>query len=77
MSDDPNDRGLSCKHLLDSVDASLGRLNTDYIDLDLVGALDLELTPDEVEGLDALYRPRDVIQRLRPRTHAALLAGEG
>ncbi len=33
MSADPNDRGLSRKHILQSVDASLRRLGTDYIDL--------------------------------------------
>lgn len=33
MSDDPNDRGLSRKHLFESVHASLRRLGTDYLDL--------------------------------------------
>ncbi|RMH03474.1 MAG: aldo/keto reductase [Planctomycetota bacterium] len=33
MSDDPNDRGLSRKHLFESVHASLRRLRTDYLDL--------------------------------------------
>jgi aryl-alcohol dehydrogenase-like predicted oxidoreductase len=33
MSEDPNDRGLSRKHLFESVEASLRRLGTDYIDL--------------------------------------------
>ncbi|NPA12874.1 MAG: aldo/keto reductase [Aquificae bacterium] len=33
MSDDPNDRGLSRYHIFKSVDASLKRLNRDYIDL--------------------------------------------
>jgi len=33
MSDNPNDRGLSRKHLMESVHASLGRLRTDYLDL--------------------------------------------
>jgi aryl-alcohol dehydrogenase-like predicted oxidoreductase len=33
MSDDPNDQGLSRKHILKSVDDSLRRLQTDYIDL--------------------------------------------
>lgn len=33
MSDRPNDRGLSRKHLVESVEASLRRLGTDYIDL--------------------------------------------
>lgn len=33
MSEDPNDRGLSRKHLVESVEASLRRLGTDYLDL--------------------------------------------
>jgi len=33
MSDDPNDRGLSRKHLFASIDGSLERLRTDHIDL--------------------------------------------
>lgn len=33
MSDDPNDRGLSRKHLFESLEKSLRRLRTDYVDL--------------------------------------------
>lgn len=33
MSDDPNDRGLSRGHIMNAVDNSLRRLQTDYIDL--------------------------------------------
>lgn len=33
MSEHPNDRGLSRKHIFESVDASLRRLGTDYLDL--------------------------------------------
>lgn len=33
MSDHPNDRGLSRKHIVESVEASLRRLDTDYLDL--------------------------------------------
>ncbi len=33
MSDDPNDRGLSRKHVFESIDGSLRRLKTDYVDL--------------------------------------------
>ena len=33
MSDAPNDRGLSRKHLMASIDGSLRRLGTDYVDL--------------------------------------------
>ena len=33
MSDDPNDRGLSRKHVFESIEGSLCRLKTDYVDL--------------------------------------------
>jgi voltage-dependent potassium channel beta subunit len=33
MSDDINDRGLSRKHIMESIDKSLERLGTDYIDI--------------------------------------------
>ncbi len=33
MSDNPNDRGLSRKHIMESVEASLDRLDTDYLDI--------------------------------------------
>ena len=53
MSDDPNDRGLSRKHLLSSVDASLRRMDTDYIDLLVIHAFDPG-TPIE-ETMEALH----------------------
>lgn len=52
MSDDPNDRGLSRKHVMDAVEASLRRLQTDHIDLWQLHRFDPE-TPLE-ETLDAL-----------------------
>ncbi|WP_127753852.1 aldo/keto reductase [Devosia sp. 1566] len=52
MSQDPNDRGLSRKHIFESVDGSLRRLGTDYIDLYQLHRFDYE-TPLE-ETLDAL-----------------------
>jgi aryl-alcohol dehydrogenase-like predicted oxidoreductase len=33
MSDDINDRGLSRKHIMESIDGSLRRLGTDYLDI--------------------------------------------
>jgi aryl-alcohol dehydrogenase (NADP+) len=53
MSDDPNDRGLSRKHVMASIDASLARLGTDYVDLYQIHRWDAE-TPIE-ETLSALH----------------------
>ncbi len=47
MGDSPNDIGLSRKHILDSVDASLRRLQTDYIDLYQVHSWDTGTPLDE------------------------------
>ena len=52
MGGGPNDLGLSRKHILDAVDASLRRLGTDYIDLYQVHAYDPTTPLDET--LDAL-----------------------
>lgn len=52
MSSDPNDRGLSRKHVMEAIDASLKRLGTDYVDLYQIHRFDYE-TPLE-ETLDAL-----------------------
>ena len=52
MSDDINDRGLSRKHILDSIDKSLQRLQMDYVDLYQIHRWDYE-TPIE-ETLEAL-----------------------
>ena len=52
LGDGPNDRGLSRKHLLDAIDASLRRLGTDYVDLYQIHRFD-PYTPIE-ETLDAL-----------------------
>ena len=53
MSDGPNDRGLSRKHLFDAIDASLRRLGTDYVDLYQIHRFDSD-TPIE-ETLEALH----------------------
>jgi aryl-alcohol dehydrogenase (NADP+) len=53
MGDGPNDRGLSRKHLMSAIDASLRRLGTDYVDLYQIHRWDPE-TPIE-ETLAALH----------------------
>jgi len=52
MSDDPNDGGLSRKHIFHSIDSSLRRLQTDYVDVFQLHRLDPQ-TPIE-ETLVAL-----------------------
>jgi 1-deoxyxylulose-5-phosphate synthase len=53
MSDDPTDRGLSRKHIATSIDRSLVRMGTDYVDLYVIHAFDAE-TPVE-ETMEALH----------------------
>lgn len=53
----PWERGGSRKHLLDAVDASLRRLNTDYVDLYQLHMDDAATPLDEtVEAMDAIVR---------------------
>ena len=52
MGDDPNQRGLSRKHIAHAIDDSLQRLGTDYVDLYQIHRFDYE-TPIE-ETLEAL-----------------------
>jgi aryl-alcohol dehydrogenase-like predicted oxidoreductase len=42
MGDGPNRKGLSRKHIFDACDASLKRLNMDYIDLYQIHRFDKE-----------------------------------
>ena len=53
MSDDPNDRGLSAKHIATAIDRSLARMGTDYVDLYVIHAFDAG-TPVE-ETMEALH----------------------
>src|SRR5438876_7683048 len=62
MGPGPNDRGLSRKHILSSIDASLKRLGTDYVDLYQIHRFDYE-TPIE-ETLEAL---NDVVRAGKAR----------
>jgi aryl-alcohol dehydrogenase-like predicted oxidoreductase len=52
MGPGPNQKGLSRKHIMESIDASLKRLQTDYVDLYIIHRFDAE-TPIE-ETIDAL-----------------------
>jgi aryl-alcohol dehydrogenase-like predicted oxidoreductase len=62
MGPGPNDRGLSRKHILSSIDASLKRLGTDYVDLYQIHRWDYD-TPIE-ETLEAL---NDVVRAGKAR----------
>src|SRR5262245_34677959 len=62
MGDGPNDRGLSRKHIMDSIDGSLRRLGTDYVDIYQIHRFDRE-TPIE-ETIDALH---DVVKAGKAR----------
>jgi aryl-alcohol dehydrogenase (NADP+) len=62
MGDAPNDRGLSRKHIFDSIDASLRRLQVDHVDLYQTHRWDHE-TPIE-ETLEAL---NDVVRAGKAR----------
>ncbi len=62
MSDKPNDRGLSRKHIMTSIDRSLQRLGTDYVDLYQIHRWDAS-TPIE-ETLEAL---NDVVRAGKAR----------
>ncbi len=62
MGPGPNDRGLSRKHILSAIDASLKRLGMDYVDLYQIHRWDYE-TPIE-ETLEAL---NDVVRAGKTR----------
>ena len=57
MSEDPNDRGNSRRHIMQSVEASLKRLNTDWIDLYQIHRPVFDVPQDEtLRTLDDLVR---------------------
>ncbi len=62
MSDDVNDRGLSRKHLFESVHASLQRIGTDYLDLFFCHRWDEETPLEEtVRTLDDLVHQGKIL----------------
>lgn len=62
MSEDPNDRGLSRKHLFESVHASLRRLGTDYVDLHQCHRADDSVSMEEtVRAYEDLIRAGKVL----------------
>ena len=57
MSGDPNDRGLSRKHIMHSIDNSLRRLGTDYVDLYQIHRFDSSTPIEEtLVALDDVVR---------------------
>jgi len=62
MSDDVNDRGLSRKHIMESVHKSLQRIGTDYLDLYFCHRYDEETPLEEtVRAMDDLVRQGKIL----------------
>lgn len=62
MSDDVNDRGLSRKHIMESVEGSLRRIGTDYLDIYFCHRYDAETPLEEtVRAMDDLVRQGKVL----------------
>ena len=57
MGDDPNQQGLSRKHIMHAIDDSLRRLQTDYVDLYQIHRFDPQTPIEEtLEALDQVVR---------------------
>ncbi len=57
MGSDPNERGLSRKHISHAIDDSLTRLGTDYVDLYQIHRFDYETPIEEtIEALDDVVK---------------------
>lgn len=62
MGDDPNQKGLSRKHIMHAIDSSLRRLHMDYVDLYQIHRFDYETRIEET--LEALH---DVVKSGKTR----------
>ncbi|HHX65383.1 MAG TPA: aldo/keto reductase [Chloroflexi bacterium] len=62
MSDDVNDRGLSRKHIMESIEKSLKRIGTDYLDIYFCHRFDPETPLEEVvRAMDDLVHQGKVL----------------
>lgn len=62
MSDDINDKGLSRKHIIESVNKSLSRIGTDYLDLYFCHRYDAETPLEEtIRAMDDLVRQGKIL----------------
>jgi voltage-dependent potassium channel beta subunit len=62
MSDNVNDRGLSRKHIMESIERSLKRLNTEYLDIYFCHRFDAETPLEEtVRAMDDLVHQGKVL----------------
>lgn len=85
MSDDPNDCGLSRKHIAAAIDRSLARMGTDYVDLYVIHAFDAGTPIEEtMQALDDTVRAGKVrylgastmyAWQLAKMNHVALMNG--
>lgn len=62
MSDDVNDRGLSRKHIMESIDRSLQRIGTDYLDIYFCHRYDSETPLEEtIRAMDDLIHQGKIL----------------
>ncbi len=62
QSDDPNDRGLSRKHIMTSIDRSLKRLGTDYLDIYFCHRYDADTPLEEtIRAMDDLVHQGKIL----------------
>jgi len=73
VGDDINQRGLSRKHIMHSIDDSLRRLGTDYVDLYQIHRFDRETPIEEtIEALDDVVKMGKALYLgHRPCTHGS------